>query len=228
MILGLDVITLSLIIAISGTILHQVRTYNGKPFSKKLDGVMISIGGSYVATHTILSEITGIDPFQQTLLVLSLIGVTIPGATLGQKAFTKIKQKVKPNTSDSKQQRQIPIKKEKFLAIPTLVPVHSWYQSNFVPSEKGNSLQYGQVYLWIRIKDVKSYVTVILKDTNGIALQIDQSHYLDEDGSIETTRLELLKADGTPFPRGIYHLQIQGDRGTGDSIGIKKDTFEII
>ena len=226
--MGLDIITLSLIIAIAGTTLHQVRTYNGKPLPKILDGVMVTIGGSFVAAHTALSQVTPAEPFQQVLLVMSLIGFTVPGAVFGQKTFTKVKQKVQKRPKEETLQRPIPIKKGRFLSIPKLGPADSWYQTNFKKSDKGNSLQYGQVYLWIRIKDVRSYVTAILKDANGLALQVDQSHEFDEDNNVETARLELLKADGTPFPKGIYHLTIRGDRGTGDSQGIKSDTFEIV
>ena len=94
-IFGLDIVTTSILIAISGTILHQARTYSGKSLPKILDGIMVTIGSSFVATHIILSELTITDPFQQTLLILSLIGFTVPGAALGQKTFSKIKQKVK-------------------------------------------------------------------------------------------------------------------------------------
>ena len=59
-----------------------------------------------------------------------------------------------------------------------------------------------------------------------MALQVKQSHDLDEDNNVETARLELLKPDGTPFPKGIYHVMIRGDRGTGDSVGITNDTVK--
>ena len=34
-----------------------------------------------------------------------------------------------------------------------------------------------------------------------------------------STMIESLKANGTPFPKGVYNLRIQGDRGTGDRVG---------
>ena len=52
MILGLDIITLSLLIAISGTILHQIRTNYGKPLPKILDSILLTLGGSFIAAHT--------------------------------------------------------------------------------------------------------------------------------------------------------------------------------
>jgi|APSaa5957512535_1039671.scaffolds.fasta_scaffold05906_3 hypothetical protein len=226
-ILGLDIVTLSLIIAVTGTVIHQLKTNYGKPLPKIINGIMLTVGTSFVATHTALSQIIIIDPFQQTLLIMSLVGFTVPGAALGQKMFTKVKQKVQQKPREELQ-RLIPTKKGRFLSVPKLSPTDSWYQNNFKKSQNGNSIPYGQLYLWIKVKDVRSYVTVILKDANGIALQIDQSHEYDEDNNVETTRLELIKPDGTPFPKGIYHLQTRGDRGTGDSQGIKNDIFEIV
>ena len=217
----LDTVTLSLIIAVAGTILHQIRTYNGKSLPKILDAALITVGSSFVASYTILSQIDSTDQYLQVLTIISLVGGTIPAGILSQKIFTKTKQKVQSKTSEDVLQNTIS-------KAPELFPKESWYQTNLKKSDHGKYLQYGQVHLWIRVKDVRSYVTVILKDANGIALQIDQSHHLDEDNNIETTRLELLKADGTPFPKGIYHITIRGDRGTGDSAGIAHDTFEIV
>ena len=240
MIHGLDIVTLSLLIAISGTTLHQIRTNYGKPLPKILDSILLTVGGSFIAAHTVLSEFTVTDPFQQILLIFSMVGVTIPGAALGQKVTQKVKQKVMiPSITTVPDTRQEQMKKQ-YHDNPTdkiiqrkispleLGPANSWYQTNFTKSEQGNTLPYGQVYLWIKIKDVRSYVTAILKDSKGIALQVNQSHEFDKDKNIETTELLLLKSDGTPFPKGTYHLQVQGDRGTGDSQGIKNDTFEII
>ena len=189
---------------------------------------LITIGGSFIAAHTILSEFAITDPFQQILLVLLLVGGTIPAGMLGQKTFSKVKQKITQSTKEIKSKNTSETPAQRKLTPPDLFLKDSWYQTNFTKTDKGNSLQYGQIYLWIKIKDVRSYVTAMIKDANGIALQVDQSHSFDEDNNIETTRLELLKADGTSFPKGIYHLQVNGDRGTGDSIGIKNDTFEIV
>ena len=192
---------------------------------------MVSIGASFVASYTILSNLGTSDQFTQVLTIIGLVGSTVPAGILSQKIYSKTKQKVQLKIKQKVQLKSkvtLPNILPKHTITPDLSPKDSWYQTNLTRSEKGNTLQYGQVYLYIRIKDVRSYVTAILKNANGIALQIDQSHSFDEDNNIETTRLELLKADGTPFPKGIYHLQVRGDRGTGDSMGIINDTFEIV
>lgn len=117
--------------------------------------------------------------------------------------------------------------REVLVTVPKLGPESEWFQTNFVKTEKGNTLPFGQ-NLWIRIKDVRSYVTAKLSDSKGNVIQIDQSHQFDEDNNIETTRLEMFGRDAKPLPRGKYTLQTQGDRGTGDAQGIKADEFEIV
>ena len=93
-VLGLDIVTLSLIIAILGTVLHQTRTYNGKPLPKILDGILVTIGGSFVATYTILSSTGVTGNYEQMLLILGLIGVTLPVGVAGQKTFDKVRGKL--------------------------------------------------------------------------------------------------------------------------------------
>lgn len=116
----------------------------------------------------------------------------------------------------------------KKLQPPVLGPVGSWYKTNFKKSDRGNSLEYGQSYLWIKYEGVRSYVSAILMTADKVPIQIDQSSEFDEDNDIETTRLELFLKDGSPLPRGKYILQSQGDRGSGDSQGIRSDEFSII
>lgn len=110
--------------------------------------------------------------------------------------------------------------------VPKFGPVGAKFQTNFVRTESGNSLPFGN-HLWVKIAGVRSYVTAILKDSNGNICQIDQSHELDEDNNIETTRLEMYGKDGNPLPRGKYILEIKGDSGSSDSIGTT-DEFSII
>ena len=59
-------------------------------------------------------------------------------------------------------------------------------------------------------------------------IQIDQSHELDEDNNVETTRLELFAKDGKHLAPGKYSLQISADSGSSYYIGIKRDEFEIV
>ena len=219
MLLGLDTVTISLIVAISGTALYEIRVNYHKFSPKILDGLIVSVGGSFAAAYAVLSQISQADQHLQVLTILGLIGGTIPAGALSQKAIQKAKSKnKKPVITNT-------ISKH---TIPQLSPNGSWYQNNFTKTQKGNSLQYGQIYLWVRIKDVRSYVSIMLKNADGMALQVEQSHKYDEDNNIETVRLELLKPDGMPFPKGVYHVMIRGDRGTGDSQGIANDTFEIV
>ena len=108
-------------------------------------------------------------------------------------------------------------------------PPGAWYQTNFQKNtERGNVLQYGQSYLWIKVDSARSYITAILKDNTGRVIQIDQSSETDEDNNRTTTRLEMFTRNGTPLPRGKYSLQIQSDSGSGDSQGIKEDVFYIV
>ena len=113
------------------------------------------------------------------------------------------------------------------VTIPKLGPKGAKYQTNFVKGEPGNTLLFG-TNLWIRRTGVRSYVTAILRDAAGNVIQIDQSHTKDEDGDIETTRLEMFATDGEPLPRGKYTVQSQGDAGSSDATGIKSDEFYII
>lgn len=118
---------------------------------------------------------------------------------------------------------------KKLIAPPELGPKESWYQTNFRKNEaKGNTIPYGQIYLWIKMVGVRSYISVILKTAEGVPIQVDQSSEMDEDNNIETTRIELFSRDGTPLPRGKYILESRGDRGSSDSVGIKTDKFEIL
>ena len=166
-----------------------------------------------------------------------MVGVTIPGAALGQKVTQKVKQRVS-STSTIQDTRKEKMKKQYYdnptdkiiqrkLSPPELSPANSWYQTNFTKSDKGNTLNFGDLYLWIKLIGARTYVAATLYDEKMRALQIDQSTIHDEDNDIETTRFELITADGKPFPRGVYYVRPNGDVGPGDSQGIL-DKFEII
>lgn len=113
------------------------------------------------------------------------------------------------------------------LTIPKLGPADAKYQTNFVKGKEGNTLIYG-TDLWIRRVGVRSYVTAILRDAAGNVIQVDQSHLKDEDGDIETTRLEMYARDGQPLPRGKYSVETFGDSGSSDGTGNNPDVFYIV
>ena len=117
--------------------------------------------------------------------------------------------------------------KSSLAIVPKLGPEDNWYQTNFIQTKDGNAIQQGKD-LWIRVYGVRSYLSAILRNESGNIIQIDQSSTHDEDGDIETTRLEMYGTDGQPLPKGKYKLQIQGDFGPSDSQGIKNDEFLII
>lgn len=113
------------------------------------------------------------------------------------------------------------------IVVPKLGPEDSEYQTNFIKTDKGNSLPFGN-HLWIKVFGVRSYITATLKDASKNIIQIDQSSLVDEDGDITTTRLEMFGRDKKPLPRGKYFVTVRGDFGTSDAQGIKEDEFFII
>jgi len=251
MIFGLDIIVLALIITITNGAIHQVRTYKGKTINQIINAVLVTIASSFTVSYITLTQIISLGEFEQVLAILVLIGGTVPAGVLSQKAFAKVQQKrihtpkikTEKKNSVSDLQNTIPNKKEESIVIinddtktpkikqkmlpPKLYPEGSWYQTNFSKSKKGNTLQFGQIYLWIKLNGARSYVTAVLYDEKMRVLQIDQSTIHDEDNDIETTRLELLTAEGKAFPKGVYYIRPNGDVGTGDSQGVL-DKFEIV
>lgn len=115
--------------------------------------------------------------------------------------------------------------------IPQFTSKHSWYESNFKEDEKrGNVIEYGEPYLWFRVKGVRTYFIAKLKEQNGTLIQIDQSGYAGNPWS-DTIRLEMFRnrnGEMEPLPRGKYSIEIQGDKGTSDAIGANSDKFEIV
>jgi hypothetical protein len=252
-ILGLDIVVLSLIVAISGTAIYQLRTYNDKPLKKIIDGSIVTFSGALFVVYGGYSLI--VDSSQDLQLMVTIGAISSIAATgfVGKKIFGIIrpiiptgqitttkpdgtiittmvpasssKEAVNEILEKSKQGKKI----EQNMLPPQLGPDGEWYQTNFTKdSKKGNVLPYGEKSLWIRIQGVKSYATAVLKDSQGRWLQIDQSHSFDEDNDIETTRIELYNKIGEPFPKGKYFLESRGDRGTSDSTGIKSDEFWIV
>lgn len=163
--------------------------------------------------------VTGITEHQIESLIYMALGISAIGAgnKIGKKLVTE-----KPQVTPRPKIRTI-----SKIRVPKLGPVGEKFQTNFVQSEVGNTLPFGQ-NLWVRIEGVRSYVSAVLKDGAGNVIQIDQSHELDEDKNIETTRLEMFGRDGQPLPRGKYSVEFIGDSGSGDSIGQGNDVFSII
>ena len=108
-------------------------------------------------------------------------------------------------------------------------PVGAWYQTNFIKTNAGNTLEFGQSYLWILIPSTKYYISVTLRDSTQKVIQVDQSFEKDEDNNVKTARLEMFERNGKPLERGEYTLRIQSDVDTGEpGRGIQNDKFQIV
>lgn len=165
--------------------------------------------------------VTGIEEVQIEHLVYMALGISAIGA--GNKGVKHIAQKLKPNLENSVDAVRNSLKPNQIITKPRLGPIGAKYQTNFVKNdEKGNVLPRGS-NLWIKRVGVRSYLSAVLYDANMNVIQIDQSHEHDEDGDIETTRLETFN-----LQRGKYYITSQGDAGSSDSTGIRKDRFYIV
>ena len=105
----------------------------------------------------------------------------------------------------------------------------SRYHANFFRSLKGNSIRQGDE-LVVRIRGAES-VQGTIKDVRGNLLQVDQSHYFDEDRNVETINFTLkhkrFKVFGFNLPKGTYELKVAfHDKEKGD--GSVRDVFEIV
>ena len=123
---------------------------------------MATVGGSFITAHAILSEISSSDPQLHVLTTLGLVAWNCPNGNCRTKSSyqsqrnSKI-QKRKPYYNN---QRNSPW-------FQSLDQSAAHYQTNFVKDEiKGNIIPITQNYLWIRMVDVKSYVSVVLRDSN--------------------------------------------------------------
>lgn len=114
-----------------------------------------------------------------------------------------------------------------FTEKPKLGPVGAKYQTNFRAGKLGNELPYG-TDLWIKRTDVRSYMHAQLFDSNMSMIQNGQSTEHDEDGDIQTTRLEMYLPNHERMPRGKYFVRSRGDAGSSDSTGTGLDEFYIV
>ena len=106
----------------------------------------------------------------------------------------------------------------------TFKPAGARYQTNFESDPTlGNVLTYGTRYLYGRINGARSYTSMILRDADKNVLDITQSNV-----DVQTCRIRMAAKDGTPLPRGTYAIEMRADAGSGDSVGIKDDVFEIV
>ena len=117
----------------------------------------------------------------------------------------------------------------KLPTIPVLFKGDAWYQNNFFKTRSGNALNSKYPFLWIYIKDVRSYVTAVLRDNNGKVIQIEQTGSVQNPWK-DVVKLELIRmVNGkvVPYKTGIYTVTVQGDRGSGDAQRIT-DEFVLI
>ena len=107
-------------------------------------------------------------------------------------------------------------------------PKKSWYQTNFVKTNAGNTLPFGQSYLWVKIPSAHTYIGAILYDGRGNKIQIDQSSDHDEDNDHTTLRLEMFAKNGAPLPRGDYRMDVTKDGGGQNAREVDNDRFVIV
>ncbi len=152
--------------------------------------------------------ITTITETQITNLIYMALGLSGIGA--GNATMKRItKDKSKQNTNSIHQEK--------------LSDNGNWYLSNMTKGNTGNVFTYGEPYLYVKIKDTRSYTTAQLWKGNNL-IQIEQSK------AGEPVRLEMFtKKNDTvlPMARGEYTLKVTGDKGTSDSTGIN-DKFQIV
>jgi len=101
---------------------------------------------------------------------------------------------------------------------------HKWYNVDFIKTQKGNGITYGTQFLTISSNKVRSYFTVVLRDSNNTVIDANQGN------KISPVLLNLhTKLDGKyiPFARGKYTLKVTGDYGSSDSVSVT-DEFEIV
>ena len=107
-------------------------------------------------------------------------------------------------------------------------PAKSWYQTNFVKTNAGNTLPFGQSYLWVKIPSAHTYIGAILYNGQGAKIQIDQSSDHDEDNDHTTLRLEMFSKNGAPLPRGDYRIDVTKDGGGQNAREVDNDRFVIV
>ena len=122
--------------------------------------------------------------------------------------------------------------------VPILFKGDAWYQNNFFKTKRGNALNQQYPILWAKVKDVRSYVTGVLRDSRGNVIQVEQTGYRGNPWK-NVVKFELYKMEYShdktgkvigkvvPFETGTYTVTIQGDRGSGDAQRIT-DEFILI
>ena len=113
--------------------------------------------------------------------------------------------------------------------VPVLHNTGQWYDNNFYKSEHGNTLNREYPWLWVQIKDIRSFVAGTLQAPNGNYIQAEQSYHV-RNPWWDVIRFELTEMkDGkvVPMQPGEYTINIKGDRGTSDTQGVT-DKFMLI
>ncbi len=239
-ILGIPHIAMAVIIAVAGTVLYHLRNWpEGKYDVRKIVDARIAIfttavAGAYASIPTILTQAPTHD--LQLLAVIGQIGA-VAGIGYGAKVVNdkrvarKTRQQTEALTSmdmrrpDGNAGRKVHTEtdgrgKQQSTAAPLIGPPDSWFQTSLKHKKgKGAVLPYGTAYLWIGIKDAKTFVSATLSDSLDNIIQIDQTQELDKTNGVATLRFEMFARDGTPLPRGAYKIKAAGDRGTSYTIG---------
>ena len=69
-------------------------------------------------------------------------------------------------------------------------------------------MPFGQSYLWVRCKDTVSPVKTKLRNDDGKVFHNGISSPFDEDNDEKTSRIKMFDANGTPYHRGMYTLDV--------------------
>lgn len=150
--------------------------------------------------------IDSISEQQIEQLIFLALGISAVGA--GNKVAKKI---IKKKTEEEKTHREINYNGDGWFTV-----------AEFKKSAThGNVVERGTQYLTISSDKVRSYMTVILRDAQNNLLVVDQKSA----GTIPA-RIRLADKSGADLSPGNYSLQVNGDYGSSDSVGVI-DRFSI-
>ncbi len=232
-ILGLPLVAMALIVAASGTVLYHLRNLPEGVFEprKIVDSRLAIFGAALTAAYVSLPEVTaGHSPELQLGAVLAEIGGIAGFSFIAKKTNDKRVARKRAKQSQTIESLHLyepekitppqVLTPKDLYEVPVLNPPDGWIQTNLRRKKGvGAVLDYGHSYLWVRLAEAKTFLTVVLMDSKDNIIQIEQSHKQSKEGSVELCRLEMFAKDGTALPRGAYEIRINGDRGTSYSVG---------